>query len=113
MRAPSFRFLVLVAIAAAAGELPARAADHPARFHSVEIDLLFGDRSFPDGPGVDVISGNCLACHSAGMVLAQPPLPRETWQRLVEKMRHAYKAPISNADVTPIVDYLTRLRGRN
>jgi hypothetical protein len=82
---------------------------HPV-FRSVDVDLPFGERQF-DGPGADAVNGNCLACHSAGMILTQPPQTRDTWTRLVNKMRQAYKAPISDADVGSIVDYLMRVRG--
>ena len=46
----------------------------------------------PDGPGSDLVNGNCLACHSAGMVLTQPALSPMQWRAEVEKMRTAYKA---------------------
>jgi hypothetical protein len=60
--------------------------------------------------GVDGIR-NCLSCHSAGMVLNQPPLPRATWEAEVNKMREAYKAPVPDEDVKPIVDYLMHIKG--
>jgi mono/diheme cytochrome c family protein len=77
---------------------------------SVTVDLPFGDRTFPDGPGADLVNSNCLACHSAGMVLNQPALTKAQWRTEVEKMRTAYKAPIDPKDLDAIVDYLTRLR---
>jgi hypothetical protein len=89
------------------------AANSIRTFKSVDVDLPFGDRMFPDGPGSDAINNNCLACHSAGMVLNQPPLPRTTWQSEVAKMRAVYKAPISDEDAASIVDYLTRIKGAN
>lgn len=101
---------ILLAMAASIAAVPAWSVDRAPNFHPVEVDLPFGDRQF-DGPGADAVNGNCLACHSAGMILNQPPLTRDTWQRLVNKMRQAYKAPIGDADVGPIVDYLMRVRG--
>ena len=79
-------------------------------FKSESVDLPFGDRSFP-APNADAINNNCLSCHSAGMVLNQPILPRATWQAEVDKMRAVYKAPIAEGDVKPIVDYLAQLKG--
>jgi hypothetical protein len=73
---------------------------------SVNVDLPAGDRMFPDRPGSEAANNNCLACHSAGMVLTQPALTAAQWRDEVEKMRHAYKAPIDAADVDTIVDYL-------
>jgi cytochrome c5 len=77
---------------------------------SVTVDLPFGDRTFPDGPGADLVNSNCLACHSAGMVLNQPALTKAQWRTEVEKMRTAYKAPIDPKALDTIVDYLTGLR---
>jgi hypothetical protein len=75
---------------------------------SVSVDLPFGDRMFPDGPGADALNGSCLACHSAGMVLNQAALSEAQWRTEVEKMRDAFKAPIDPKDVDAIVDYLVR-----
>ena len=99
----------LVAVAALA-PLPAHAADKPA-FKSVNVDLPAGDRMFPERPGSEAANNNCLACHSAGMVLTQPALSKAQWHEEVEKMRNAYKAPIDPKDVDPIVDYLAGLAG--
>jgi mono/diheme cytochrome c family protein len=68
------------------------------------------DRSFP-GAGADAINGNCLSCHSAGMVLNQPPLSKAAWQSEVAKMRDTYKAPIAAEDVPAIVAYLVNTKG--
>ena len=62
------------------------------------------------GPGSDVVNNNCLACHSAGMILTQPKLPEATWKAEAEKMIHVYKAPVDDKDVPAIVDYLTKLK---
>ena len=63
------------------------------------------------GPGSDVVNNNCLACHSAGMVLNQPALPEATWKAEAEKMIHVYRAPVEEKDVPAIVDYLTKTKG--
>ena len=72
--------------------------------------LLSTDRTFPDGPGAEAVNNNCLACHSAGMVLTQPKLTKAQWTETVNKMVHVYKAPVDQADVQTIVDYLTALK---
>jgi hypothetical protein len=79
---------------------------------SIKLDLPEGDRMFPDGPGADAINSNCLACHSAGMVLNQPALSRQTWAAEVKKMITVYKAPVDANDATTIVDYLTDLSAK-
>jgi cytochrome c553 len=78
---------------------------------SVSVELPPGDGMFPNGPGADAANNNCLACHSADMVLNQPALPRAQWEAEVNKMRTAYKAPIDPKDVGAIVDYLVSIRG--
>lgn len=80
---------------------------------SITIELPAGDRMFPKGPGSDVADDNCLACHSAGMVLNQPALPKAAWEVQVNKMRQDYKAPIDPKDIDPIVNYLVSIRGVN
>ncbi len=66
------------------------------------------------GPNLEVAQSNCGACHSADYVSTQPrPLanPRTFWTAEVTKMIKAYKAPIDDADVALIVDYLTATYG--
>ena len=79
---------------------------------SVSVDLPPGDDMFPNGPGADAINNNCLACHSADMVLNQPALPMTQWHAEVDKMRTAYKAPIDPKDVDAILDYLVSVKGK-
>jgi hypothetical protein len=76
----------------------------------VKVDLPDSDRMFP-GPGADAINNNCLACHSAGMVLYQPELSKQAWTDEVNKMINIYKAPVAAEDVGPIVDYLASRKG--
>jgi mono/diheme cytochrome c family protein len=88
----------------------ARAAS-PSELKPVKIDLPDSDKMFPAGPGSDAINNNCLACHSADMVLNQPALSKPAWAAEVNKMINNYKAPIAPEDVGPIVEYLTALKG--
>jgi hypothetical protein len=78
---------------------------------SVSVDLPTSDVVFPGGAKADAIAANCLSCHSAGMVLTQPDLSKVAWTGIVEKMIHAYKAPVAEADVAAIVDYLQETKG--
>jgi cytochrome c5 len=80
---------------------------------SVNVDFPDPGRMFPGDTKADAINNNCLACHSAGMVLTQPALSRAEWQSEVEKMRSTYKAPVEQTDVPAIVDYLVALKDRN
>ena len=75
-------------------------------FKSLRFDFPPDAATFPDGPNVKVVNQNCLACHSADMVLDQPLLPRAAWAAEVAKMRATYKAPLKDEDIPLIVDYL-------
>ena len=90
----------------------ASAADLPA-LKSVNLDLPAGDSQFPGGAEAEAINNNCLACHSADMVLNQPALPKATWEAEVRKMINAYKAPVDAGDIAPIVAYLAKTKGLN
>ena len=106
------RNLLQVALAIGVA-LPISAAQAEGGFSlkSVNVDLPTGDRMFPDGPGADAANNNCLACHSAGMVLNQPALSKAQWQAEVDKMRLSYKAPIDPKDVSAVVEYLVSIAG--
>lgn len=91
---------------------PSTASAAGITLHSVTVDLPSSDRRFSGGVEADAINNNCLACHSAGMVLNQPPLTRAAWQQEVEKMRGQYKAPVDEADVPAIVAYLAAHKGK-
>lgn len=64
--------------------------------------------AFRPGPNLDVVQGNCTACHSADYVGTQPPMKdkKAFWQAEVTKMIKVYGAPIDDADIGKIVDYL-------
>lgn len=64
--------------------------------------------AFKPGPNVDVATNNCTACHSVDYVVTQPPMKDKKgfWQAEVTKMIKVYGAPIDDADVGKIVDYL-------
>jgi mono/diheme cytochrome c family protein len=89
---------------------PATAATGGITLRSVGFDFPASDRGFPAEQGADLLTNNCTACHSAGMILNQPPLTRTEWTGEVNKMLHTYKAPIQEADVPGIVAYLASLK---
>jgi sulfite dehydrogenase (cytochrome) subunit B len=62
--------------------------------------------------GVDAASERCSTCHSADYVAIQPPgRPLAFWKAEVEKMKKVYGAPIPDAEIEPIAQYLTRAYG--
>jgi hypothetical protein len=73
---------------------------------SSSIEPPGDDATFPPGLNVDLVNQRCLACHSASMVLTQPPLKPEQWTAIVEKMRDVYHAPIAPGEVPALVHYL-------
>ena len=85
-------------------------AQSPRVLRSEKVDLPDRGVMFT-GPGSDAVNNNCLACHSAGMVLNQPSMTAAAWKAEAEKMIRVYKAPIDEKDVPAIVDYLTRTKG--
>lgn len=65
--------------------------------------------AFKPGPNLEAAQNNCTACHSADYINSQPrgQKPRKDfWQAEVTKMIKVYGAPIDDADVGKIVDYL-------
>jgi cytochrome c5 len=106
--------LVVAGLVLAPGEgqaapAPTVATGGGVTLRSIGIEFPDSDRLFPGDSKADAINNSCLACHSAGMVLTQPTLPRADWQAEVEKMRNIYLAPVAAEDVPAIVDYLAKL----
>jgi cytochrome c553 len=102
--------MALLALMAGAILAPLAASAATLQLQSVKVDLPQSDQMFA-GPGADAINNNCVACHSADMVLNQPALAKAAWQAEVSKMIQAYKAPIAAVDAAAIVDYLARTKG--
>jgi hypothetical protein len=72
----------------------------------VKVDLPVSNASFPAGVGADVANSQCLICHSAGMVLHQPPLTQNVWVSEINKMRNAFGAPLPADQVESLAKYL-------
>jgi hypothetical protein len=65
-------------------------------------------------PGYAKARVNCVACHSAEYMRYQPPnASRAYWDAMVKRMKLVFKAPIADADMPEIVDYLTRTYGNH
>jgi mono/diheme cytochrome c family protein len=63
-------------------------------------------------PGYAKAQQSCVACHSAEYFLYQPPTaPRAYWEAMVTRMKVVFKAPIDDADMPAIVDYLVKTYG--
>ncbi len=96
--------LLLALIAAALSSLAAiRAAP-------VSYQLPEETAAFKPGPNLEAAQDNCTGCHSADYILTQPrdvKSKHDFWQAEVTKMIKLYGAPIDQADVPKIVDYLS------
>jgi mono/diheme cytochrome c family protein len=107
----SRKILPIALIAGAALALPTVQAKTGIVLKSVEVTFPQSDRGLPDGPGREAVLSNCFTCHSAGMILTQPALPKAAWEAEVAKMRNVYKAQVDDKDVPAIVEYLTAVKG--
>jgi mono/diheme cytochrome c family protein len=95
----------------------APAAKEPAKgpvqkWTKVSVELPASQISFPPGNGSVIANAYCLICHSAGMVLRQPPLTQDEWTGEINKMRDAFGAPIPADQVQALAQYLRSINGR-
>ena len=80
--------------------------------YAVPVSYTLPDETAALKPGtnLEVVQNNCAACHSADYIKTQPrgeKFKKDFWQAEVTKMIKVYGAPIDDADVGKIVDYLT------
>jgi mono/diheme cytochrome c family protein len=95
-------FLLAFALLALAGAMAASAAP-------VEYKLPEETAAFKPGPNLEVAQNNCTACHSSDYIKTQPIMKskKDFWQAEVTKMIKVYGAPIDDADVPKLVEYLS------
>jgi len=63
------------------------------------------------GPGLDVVRANCGLCHSTDYIVRQQGGDVKHWEPEVRKMVTVFGAPVSEADVKTIVNYLATAYG--
>jgi mono/diheme cytochrome c family protein len=96
--------LLLIALATAV------VAGSAANAKPVSYALPDETAAFRPGPNLDAVQNNCTGCHSADYIQTQPQGPKfkkDFWAAEVTKMIKVYGAPIEDADVGKIVDYLS------
>jgi mono/diheme cytochrome c family protein len=76
------------------------------KWTKVSVELPASQTSFPPGDGAVIANAQCLICHSAGMVLRQPPLTQDEWVGEINKMRNAYGASLPADQVDALAKYL-------
>jgi len=66
-----------------------------------------------EGPGMDKVRANCVACHSLDYIpLNSPFLDEKGWDAVVTKMQKAFGAPIKEEDRKALTEYLSRYYGK-
>ncbi len=68
----SGKIFLLVLVSGVASIIAAAQAAKALTLKSVSVTLPDGDRDLPDGPGLAAMQGNCISCHTPGMILTQP-----------------------------------------
>ena len=98
---------ILLACALAAACLPAGAVVKTLELPADTVQLKPSTL-----PGYAKAQASCVACHSAEYMQYQPPTaPRPYWDAMVKRMKAVFKAPVNDADMPEIVDYLVRTYG--
>ncbi len=92
----------------APGAQPDPTDTHP-RWSKVTVTLPASTELFPAGEGASIANSQCLICHSAGMVLRQPPRTEAQWKETINKMRGSYGAPIPAEQVDTLAAYFVRV----
>jgi len=74
--------------------------------HPLVVSLPTDPVTFQPGSGIHLASGYCLICHSAEYVYMQPLHEKETWGRIVHKMKQVFGCPIPDKQIPVLVKYL-------
>ncbi len=63
-------------------------------------------------PGYAKATAVCTSCHSAEYMQYQPPnAGRPYWDAMVHRMKAVFNAPVDDADMPAIIDYLSATYG--
>src|SRR6201991_586915 len=103
--------IVVIALASVATLVGAAYVPLEAKAKPVSYQLPEETAAFKPGPNLEAVQGNCTACHSADYIKTQPQGPKfkkDFWEAEVMKMIKVYGAPIDEADVGKIVEYLSQ-----
>jgi sulfite dehydrogenase len=82
-----------------------------ARAAEVTIQLPPEVNAFKQDVGAEIANAQCLICHSVEYISTQPKMQRPFWKAGVQKMQQKYGAPIADAQVEALVDYLVKNYG--
>lgn len=99
----------LCALATAAALCAPLAAMATTKSYEAPADTVFLKPSEHPGYAKAAI---CAACHSAEYIVYQPPTAaRAYWDTMVKRMKNVFNAPVQDADIPDIVDYLVKTYG--
>ncbi|MDE2138186.1 MAG: cytochrome c [Gammaproteobacteria bacterium] len=73
------------------------------------VAAVAGEQSLTlhEGAGRDLTAGRCAICHSLDYIPNNAPvMDRTGWQKIIQKMRERFGAPISDPEAQQILDYL-------
>ena len=79
----------------------------PPQGNPITYKELFSERQ-----GEQEFKARCITCHTLRYIEMQPPFPRKTWEKIVDKMVKNFGAPIPDSSVKVIVDYLVTVKGK-
>jgi hypothetical protein len=79
-------------------------------FADASVTLPDDPLDLPEGPGRQAVLENCTACHSPSTMLQQPRVSREKWEEIAKKMIAVYKAPVDEAAIPAIADYMVAVQ---
>lgn len=103
------RYLVCGAVLAAVALAPLTVVA-TTKTYQAPADTVFLKPS--DMPGYAKAKAVCAACHSAEYMQYQPPnAARPYWDAMVKRMKNVFNAPVQEADIPDIVDYLSKTYG--
>lgn len=109
MKKHAIELLMPAALLGLAVTAPGFAAE---RLGKVSIELPRETVQLMPGPGLETATKNCTACHSADYIYMQPPLSKEQWRGSITKMKKVFGAPINEADIDTLVNYLMSQNGK-
>ncbi len=94
------------------GVVAALAAETKSRVVTITLPTETARLADSSLPGAALATSLCSTCHSAEYVLTQPPASSRTyWKNTVVKMQKTFGAPIPDAAIDPLTDYLVKIYG--
>ncbi len=83
----------------------------PVEWTRVSVELPVTSAVLPAGDGDMLANGYCLMCHSADMVMNQPPLTEQQWLAEIRKMRSFWGLPMPASEDAALAKYLVKING--